>query len=183
MARAHDKSVLVDPRRAASSARWPDRLEKPRQDVRSDRLSQVDCDSMRHRCLRRSYETGEDMDQWEIRKLYRQLLPLPRSYGGSWLAASPRLYGSPRRAFFGESMFHRKTTLKVSRAFAARLAKGGFRSRQQFVTPHLASLARLKCRRSVSAPPRGCESITAFWSWRKTSVSWTERSPLCQVQG
>ena len=122
--------------------------------IRSDRFEiKVDCDfdAVIDACAA-SYE-GRDKTwiNMRIRRLYRQLFDIGHvhtveSWAGGALAGG--LYGVHLgAAFFGESMFHRKTDAsKVALVhLAARLAKGGFRLLDtQFVTPHLASLGAVE---------------------------------------
>ena len=119
-----------------------------------------------------------------IRRLYRQLFDLGHvhtveSWAGGALVGG--LYGVHLgAAFFGESMFHRKTDAsKVALVhLVARLAKGGFRLLDtQFVTPHLASLGAVEVpkkayrRRLADAVSHQAD----FWSWpRQTQVSGRE---------
>ena len=147
--------------------------------VRSDRFEvKVDCDfdAVIDACAA-SYEDREKT--WingRIRKLYRQLFDIGRvhtveSWAGGELAGG--LYGVHLgAAFFGESMFHRKTDAsKVALVhLAARLAKGGFRLLDtQFVTPHLASLGAVEVSKKVYRR-RLADAMSHhgdFWSWPK----------------
>ena len=147
--------------------------------VRSDRFEvKVDCDfdAVIDACAA-SYEGREKT--WingRIRKLYRQLFDIGRvhtveSWAGGELAGG--LYGVHLgAAFFGESMFHRKTDAsKVALVhLAARLAKGGFRLLDtQFVTPHLASLGAVEVSKKVYRR-RLADAMSHhgdFWSWPK----------------
>ncbi|MCI0467264.1 MAG: leucyl/phenylalanyl-tRNA--protein transferase, partial [Beijerinckiaceae bacterium] len=83
-------------------------------------------------------------------------------------------------AFFGESMFHRKTDAsKVALVhLAARLSKGGFRLLDtQFVTPHLASLGAIEVPKQAYRR-RLADALAHegnFWSWpRDVAVSGRE---------
>ncbi len=132
-----------------------------------------------------SYE-GRDKTwiNMRIRRLYRQLFDIGHvhtveSWAGGALVGG--LYGVHLgAAFFGESMFHRKTDAsKVALVhLVARLAKGGFRLLDtQFVTPHLASLGAVEVpkkayrRRLADAVSHQAD----FWSWpRQTRVSGRE---------
>ncbi|WP_374306532.1 leucyl/phenylalanyl-tRNA--protein transferase [Methylocella sp.] len=111
-----------------------------------------------------------------IRRLYRQLFDAGRVHTvETWLDGElvGGLYGVHLgAAFFGESMFHRKTDAsKVALAhLAARLRKGGFVLLDaQFVTPHLASLGAVEIskneyrRRLADAIARPA----SFWAWPK----------------
>lgn len=111
-----------------------------------------------------------------IRSLYRQLFDMGRvhtveAWSEDQLAGG--LYGVHLgAAFFGESMFHRKTDAsKVALVhLAARLAKGGFRLLDaQFLTPHLASLGAIETtkdtyRRMLS---HALAREGDFWCWPK----------------
>lgn len=111
-----------------------------------------------------------------IRRLYRQLFDTGRVHTvEAWHEGVlvGGLYGVHLgSAFFGESMFHRKTDAsKVALVhLAARLRKGGFRLLDaQFVTPHLASLG------AVEVPKETYRQLLAeavahradFWTWPK----------------
>jgi leucyl/phenylalanyl-tRNA---protein transferase len=115
-----------------------------------------------------------------IRRLYRQLFDIGHvhtveSWAGGALVGG--LYGVHLgAAFFGESMFHRKTDAsKVALVhLVARLAKGGFRLLDtQFVTPHLASLGAVEVPKKAYRR-RLADAMTHhadFWSWpRDTRV-------------
>ena len=109
-----------------------------------------------------------------IRRLYRQLFDIGRvhtveCWDGGVLVGG--LYGVHLgAAFFGESMFHRKTDAsKVALVhLVARLAKGGFRLLvTQFVTPHLASLGAVELPKKAYRR-RLADAVTHngdFWSW------------------
>jgi leucyl/phenylalanyl-tRNA---protein transferase len=147
--------------------------------VRSDRFEvkiDYDFDAVIDACAA-SYE-GRDKT-WinrRIRVLYRQLFDMGRvhtveTWAGDELVGG--LYGVHLgAAFFGESMFHRKSDAsKVALVhLVARLARGGFRLLDtQFVTPHLASLGAVEVsketyrRRLADA----MERLGNFWSWPK----------------
>lgn len=114
-----------------------------------------------------------------IRRLYRQLFDQGRvhtveaRHHGALVGG---LYGVHLgAAFFGESMFHRKTDAsKVALVhLAARLRRGGFSLLDaQFVTPHLASLGAIEMpkdeyrRRLAQAIARRAN----FWIWPKQHV-------------
>jgi leucyl/phenylalanyl-tRNA--protein transferase len=114
-----------------------------------------------------------------IRRLYRQLFDQGRVHTvEAWHqgALVGGLYGVHLgAAFFGESMFHRKTDAsKVALVhLAARLRRGGFSLLDaQFVTPHLASLGAIETpkeeyrRRLAQAIARRAN----FWTWTKQHV-------------
>jgi leucyl/phenylalanyl-tRNA--protein transferase len=111
-----------------------------------------------------------------IRRLYRQLFDMGRVHTiETWRdgALAGGLYGVRiGSAFFGESMFHRRTDAsKVALLhLAARLRAGGFTLLDaQFVTPHLASLGAVEMpkeayrRRLAEAVARAAD----FWAWPK----------------
>jgi leucyl/phenylalanyl-tRNA--protein transferase len=111
-----------------------------------------------------------------IRRLYRQLFDMGRvhtveCWADGMLAGG--LYGVHiGAAFFGESMFHRKTDAsKVALVhLAARLVRGGFRLLDaQFVTPHLASLGAVEVPKEAYRRLLG-DAIShpaSFWCWPK----------------
>jgi len=111
-----------------------------------------------------------------IRSLYRQLFDTGHVHTVEcWAdgALAGGLYGVHLgAAFFGESMFHRKTDAsKVALVhLVARLAKGGFRLLDtQFVTPHLASLGAIEVPKKVYRR-RLLDAMSHqgdFWSWPK----------------
>ena len=107
---------------------------------------------------------------------YRQLFDAGRVHTvESWAdgALVGGLYGVHLgAAFFGESMFYRKTDASKAALvhLAARLAKGGFRLLDaQFVTPHLASLGAVEV--TKEAYRRKLADAMShqgdFWSWPK----------------
>ncbi len=111
-----------------------------------------------------------------IRRLYRQLFDAGRVHTvETWQKGElvGGLYGVHiAGAFFGESMFHRKSDAsKVALVhLAARLVRGGFSLLDaQFVTPHLASLGAIEVPKE--AYRRQLAEATAktanFWSWPK----------------
>ncbi len=111
-----------------------------------------------------------------IRRLYRQLFDMGRVHTvETWRdgVLVGGLYGVRLgSAFFGESMFHRKTDAsKVALLhLAARLRAGGFTLLDaQFVTPHLASLGAIEVPKE--AYRRGLAEAVArpadFWAWPK----------------
>lgn len=150
--------------------------------VRSDRFEvkiDYDFDAVIDACAA-SYE-GRDKT-WinrRIRVLYRQLFDMGRVHTVETWADGELvggLYGVHLgAAFFGESMFHRKSDAsKVALVhLVARLARGGFRLLDtQFVTPHLASLGAVEVsketyrRRLADA----MEHLGNFWSWPRDKI-------------
>jgi leucyl/phenylalanyl-tRNA---protein transferase len=147
--------------------------------VRSDRFEvRVDCDfdAVIDGCA--APDTGREKT-WineRIRSLYRQLFDMGHVHTvETWSEGElvGGLYGvSLGAAFFGESMFHRKTDAsKVALVhLAARLAAGGFSLLDaQFVTPHLATLGAqeiprdaYRLRLAKAMAHRG-----DFWIWPK----------------
>ena len=125
-----------------------------------------------------------------IRKLYRQLFDIGHVHtvecwaDGALLGG---LYGVHLgAAFFGESMFHRKTDAsKVALVhLVARLVKGGFGLLDtQFVTPHLASLGAIEVSKAIYRR-RLSEAILHdgdFWVWpRDKRVTGREALSLLQ---
>ncbi len=111
-----------------------------------------------------------------IRRLYRQLFDTGRVHTvESWYDGElvGGLYGIHLGgAFFGESMFHRKTDAsKVALAhLVARLRLGGFSLLDaQFVTPHLASLGAIEVPKEAYRR-RLAEAMASqadFWVWPK----------------
>ena len=133
------------------------------------------------------------MDQRPIKLLYRQLFDEGRVHTvESWADGTlvGGLYGVHLgAAFFGESMFHRKTgASKVALAhLVARLAKGGFRLLDaQFVTPHLASLGAIEVTKEVYRQ-KLADAISHqghFWSWPKEQrILGREVLAACPVAG
>jgi leucyl/phenylalanyl-tRNA--protein transferase len=111
-----------------------------------------------------------------IRSLYRQLFDIGRVHTvETWCdgVLTGGLYGVHLgAAFFGESMFHRKTDAsKVALIhLAARLAKGGFRLLDaQFLTPHLASLGAIETPKDSYRRMLGTALAHEgnFWCWPK----------------
>jgi leucyl/phenylalanyl-tRNA---protein transferase len=147
--------------------------------VRSDRFEikvDSDFDAVIDACAA-SYE-GRDKT-WinrRIRTLYRQLFDMGHVHTvEAWTDGMlvGGLYGVHiGAAFFGESMFHRKSDAsKVALVhLVARLARGGFRLLDtQFVTPHLASLGAIEVPKEVYRR-RLADAVThhgEFWSWPK----------------
>jgi leucyl/phenylalanyl-tRNA--protein transferase len=109
-----------------------------------------------------------------IRRLYRQLFDVGRVHTVECWADGVLvggLYGVHiGAAFFGESMFHRKTDAsKVALVhLAARLVRGKFRLLDaQFVTPHLASLGAIEVPKEAYRRLLG-DAIShpaSFWCW------------------
>jgi leucyl/phenylalanyl-tRNA---protein transferase len=147
--------------------------------VRSDRFEikiDWDFDAVIAACADSSPGREKTWINARIRRLYRQLFDIGRAHTVEcWAdgALAGGLYGVHLgAAFFGESMFYRKTDAsKVALVhLVARLAKGGFRLLDtQFVTPHLASLG------AVAVPKQayrlrladGLSHEGNFWSWPK----------------
>ena len=147
--------------------------------IRSDRFEiKIDCDfdAVIDGCADSSKGREKTWINRRIRLLYRQLFDIGRVHTvESWAdgALAGGLYGVHLgAAFFGESMFYRKSgASKVALAhLVARLVKGGFRLLDaQFVTPHLASLG------AVEVPKEAYRRRLAdamshqgdFWSWPK----------------
>jgi len=147
--------------------------------IRSDRFEmRIDCDfdavidgcAVCHGGREKTWINGR------IRLLYRQLFDAGSVHTvESWAdgALVGGLYGVHLgAAFFGESMFYRKTDAsKVALVhLVARLAKGGFRLLDaQFVTPHLASLGAVEVPKEVYRR-RLADAMSHqgdFWSWPK----------------
>lgn len=111
-----------------------------------------------------------------IRRLYRQLFDMGRVHTVECWAdgeLAGGLYGVHiGAAFFGESMFHRKTDAsKVALVhLVARLARGNFRLLDaQFVTPHLATLGAVELPKEAYRRLLG-DAIShqgSFWCWSK----------------
>jgi leucyl/phenylalanyl-tRNA--protein transferase len=122
--------------------------------IRSDRFEvrvDHDFDAVIDACAEPKEGRDKTWINTRIRRLYRQLFDMGRVHTVEcWAddALVGGLYGVHiGAAFFGESMFHRKTDAsKVALVhLAARLARGGFRLLDaQFVTPHLASLGAVE---------------------------------------
>ncbi|MGH6819551.1 MAG: leucyl/phenylalanyl-tRNA--protein transferase [Methylocella sp.] len=147
--------------------------------IRSDRFEIIidrDFDAVIDGCAASHGGRDKTWINGRIRLLYRQLFDAGRVHTvESWAdgALAGGLYGVHLgAAFFGESMFYRKTgASKVALAhLVARLARGGFRLLDvQFVTPHLASLGAVEVPKDVY---RRClaDAIAHdgdFWSWPK----------------
>jgi leucyl/phenylalanyl-tRNA---protein transferase len=147
--------------------------------IRSDRFEiRIDCDfdAVIDECAASHGGREKTWINDRIRLLYRQLFDAGRVHTvESWAdgALVGGLYGVHLgAAFFGESMFHRKSDAsKVALAhLVARLAKGGFRLLDaQFVTPHLASLGAVEVPKEAYRR-RLADAISHegdFWSWPK----------------
>lgn len=151
--------------------------------IRSDRFEvrvDHDFDAVIDACAEPKEGREKTWINTRIRRLYRQLFDMGRvhtveCWADGMLAGG--LYGVHiGAAFFGESMFHRKTDAsKVALVhLAARLAHGNFRLLDaQFVTPHLASLG------AVEVPKESYRRLLGdaishqanFWCWpRRESV-------------
>ncbi len=150
-----------------------------RKTVRSDRFEvRVDhnFDAVIDACA--EPDTGREKT-WindRIRSLYHQLFDMGHVHTiETWSdgALVGGLYGvSLGQAFFGESMFHRKTDAsKVALVhLAARLAAGGFSLLDaQFVTPHLATLGAIEIPRETyrARLARAMQGRGDFWVWPK----------------
>ncbi len=135
-----------------------------------------DFDAVIHGCAASYPDREKTWINHRIRRLYRQLFDQGRVHTvETWCdgALAGGLYGVHLgSAFFGESMFHRKTDAsKVALVhLAARLRRGGFSLLDaQFVTPHLASLGAMEApkdeyrRRLAQAMARRAD----FWTWPK----------------
>jgi leucyl/phenylalanyl-tRNA--protein transferase len=147
--------------------------------IRSDRFEiRIDCDfdAVIDGCAAAREGREKTWINGRIRLLYRQLFDIGRVHTvESWAdgALAGGLYGVHLgAAFFGESMFYRKTgASKVALVhLVARLAKGSFRLLDaQFVTPHLASLGAVEVTKDAYrrrlADAMAHEGI--FWSWPK----------------
>jgi leucyl/phenylalanyl-tRNA---protein transferase len=147
--------------------------------IRSDRFEiRIDCDfdAVIDGCAASHGGREKTWINGRIRLLYRQLFDAGRVHTvESWAdgALVGGLYGVHLgAAFFGESMFHRKTgASKVALAhLVARLAKGRFRLLDaQFVTPHLASLGAVEVTKEAYRR-RLADAMSHqgdFWSWPK----------------
>ena len=143
-----------------------------------------DFDAVMDGCAASSGDREKTWINDRIRRLYRQLHDMGRVHTvEAWSdgVLTGGLYGVRiGSAFFGESMFHRKTDAsKVALLhLAARLRMGGFTLLDaQFVTPHLASLGAVEVpkdayrRRLAEAVARPAD----FWVWpRERRVSGAE---------
>ncbi len=143
-----------------------------------------DFDAVMDGCAASSGDREKTWINDRIRRLYRQLYDMGRvhtveAWSDGVLAGG--LYGVRLgSAFFGESMFHRKTDAsKVALLhLAARLRMGEFTLLDaQFVTPHLASLGAVEVPKDVYRR-RLAEAIVRpadFWVWpRERRVSGAE---------
>jgi leucyl/phenylalanyl-tRNA---protein transferase len=147
--------------------------------VRADRFEvrvDYDFDAVIDGCA--APDTGREKT-WindRIRTLYRELFDMDHVHTvETWFDGElvGGLYGvSLGAAFFGESMFHRKTDAsKVALVhLAARLAAGGFSLLDaQFVTPHLATLGALEIPRDAYRVrlAKAMAHRGDFWVWPK----------------
>ncbi len=147
--------------------------------VRSDRF-EVRVDSDFDAVIDGCAEPGDGREKtWineRIRTLYRQLFDAGHvhtveTWSDGVLVGG--LYGvSLGAAFFGESMFHRKTDAsKVALVhLAARLAAGSFTLLDaQFVTAHLATLGAVEIPREVYRLrlAKAMAQRGDFWTWKK----------------
>ncbi|MGH6812782.1 MAG: leucyl/phenylalanyl-tRNA--protein transferase [Methylocella sp.] len=147
--------------------------------VRSDRFEiriDGDFDAVIDGCAASHEGREKTWINGRIRLLYRQLFDAGRVHTvESWSDGSLAggLYGVHLgAAFFGESMFYRKTDAsKVALVhLVARLVKGGFRLLDaQFVTPHLASLGAVEVPKEAYRRRLGdaMSHQGVFWSWPK----------------
>jgi len=127
--------------------------------VRSDRFEvrvDYDFDAVIDGCAEPNDGREKTWINERIRTLYRQLFQMGHVHTvETWCdgALAGGLYGvSLGAAFFGESMFHRKTDAsKVALVhLAARLVAGGFSLLDaQFVTPHLSTLGAIEIPRDT----------------------------------
>jgi leucyl/phenylalanyl-tRNA--protein transferase len=147
--------------------------------VRSDRFEvrvDHDFDAVIDGCAEPDIGREKTWINDRIRTLYRQLFDMGHVHTvETWCdgALVGGLYGvSLGAAFFGESMFHRKTDAsKVALVhLAARLAAGGFNLLDaQFVTTHLATLGAIEIPREAYRL-RLAKAMTHrgdFWIWPK----------------
>jgi len=150
--------------------------------IRTDRFEvrvDYDFDAVINQCAAATETRDKTWINTRIRLLYRQLFDLGHVHTvETWQdgALVGGLYGVHLGgAFFGESMFHRKSDAsKVALAhLAARLIHGGFSLLDtQFVTPHLATLG------AVEVPKENYRRLLAeamstpadFWRWPKNQV-------------
>jgi leucyl/phenylalanyl-tRNA--protein transferase len=147
--------------------------------VRQDRFEikvDHDFDAVIQGCAACSEGRDKTWINSRIRTLYRQLFDMGRVHTvEAWCEGelAGGLYGVHLgAAFFGESMFHRRTDAsKVALVhLAARLAKGRFHLLDaQFLTPHLASLGAIEIpkesyRRMLSS---AIAQESDFWCWPK----------------
>jgi leucyl/phenylalanyl-tRNA---protein transferase len=147
--------------------------------VRSDRFEvrvDHDFDAVIDGCAAPARDRENTWINAEIRRLYRQLFDMGfvhtvECWRDGNLAGA--LYGvALRKAFFGESMFHRETDAsKVALThLVARLRAGGFTLLDtQFMTTHLASLGAVEIARENyhRRLERAMESPANFFAWPK----------------
>ncbi|ACB95573.1 leucyl/phenylalanyl-tRNA--protein transferase [Beijerinckia indica] len=147
--------------------------------IRSDRFEvrvDYDFDAVIDQCAAEAPGRDKTWINARIRLLYRQLFDIGQVHTvETWQEGEliGGLYGVQLGgAFFGESMFHRKTDAsKVALAhLAARLIHSGFRLLDtQFVTPHLATLGAIEVPKEAYRRLLA-EAITLpadFWRWPK----------------
>ena len=150
--------------------------------VRSDRF-EIRVDSAFDRVIDSCAESGPGREgTWinvRIRTLYRTLFDMGRVHTiEAWQNGElvGGLYGvTLGAAFFGESMFHRRTDAsKVALVhLVARLRAGGFRLLDtQFVTDHLASMGAIALPKSAYhlLLPDAVERRADFWVWPKGEI-------------
>ena len=147
--------------------------------IRSDRFEvklDYDFDAVIDACAATSEGRDKTWINRRIKLLYRQLFDIGRVHTvETWCdgALVGGLYGVQLgAAFFGESMFHRKTDAsKVALAhLAARLRRGGFSLLDaQFVTPHLASLGAIEVSKEAYRRllAEAMSRPADFWTWPK----------------
>lgn len=147
--------------------------------IRSDRFEvrlDHDFDAVINACAAASEDRDKTWINARIKLLYRELFDIGRVHTvETWCdgALVGGLYGVHLgAAFFGESMFHRKTDAsKVALAhLAARLKRGGFSLLDaQFVTPHLASLGAVEVSKEAYRRllAEAMSHQADFWSWPK----------------
>ena len=154
--------------------------------LRQDRFEVVvdrDFDAVLEGCAAPAPDRPETWINDQIRSLYRQLFDAGyahtvEAYRDGELVGG--LYGvALGAAFFGESMFHRRTDAsKICLLhLAARLRAGGYRLLDtQFVTPHLATLGAVELPRARYRK-RLAEAVKrpgGAQAWRRTPMSGAE---------
>ena len=154
--------------------------------LRQDRFEVVvdrDFDAVLEGCAAPAPDRPETWINDQIRSLYRQLFDAGyahtvEAYRDGELVGG--LYGvALGAAFFGESMFHRRTDAsKICLLhLAARLRAGGYRLLDtQFVTPHLATLGAVEVPRARYRK-RLAEAVKrpgGAQAWRRTPMSGAE---------
>ncbi len=150
--------------------------------VRSDRFTvrvDTDYDGVIDGCAEATPGRDGTWINARIRDLYRSLFDLGRvhtieAWAGDELVGG--LYGvALGAAFFGESMFHRRTDAsKVALVhLVARLRVGGFTLLDtQFVTDHLATLGAISVRKRTYRDllAAAVEREANFWAWPKDTI-------------